>query len=177
MSPLASKSAGRFARPLAQLLTTEPINTAKEALQVLRNYGLRWRVEEFHKAWKSGAGVERQRHQRASNLHRAAVLLAFVAVRLLQLREAVEKTPEQSCEGVLERLQWQVLWASVEKTKPPAQAPSLKWAYRALGKLARWTDTKRTGRIGWQTLWRGWHELELRIQGYQAARLLADAKM
>jgi hypothetical protein len=159
------------------LLTTEPTHTAEEALKVLRYYGLRWRVEEFHKAWKSGAGVERQRHQRASHLHRAAVLLAFVAVRLLQLREAVANTPEQSCEVVLERLQWQVLWASVEKTRPPKEAPSLQWAYRALGKLARWTDTKRTGRIGWQTLWRGWHELQLRIEGYQASRLLSDAEM
>lgn len=159
------------------LLTTEPTNTAAEALTVLRYYGLRWRVEDFHKAWKSGAGVERQRHQRAGTLHRAAVMLAFVAVRLLQLREAVAKNPEQSCEDVLERLQWQVLWACVEKTKPPKKAPSLQWAYRALGKLARWTDTKRTGRMGWQTLWRGWHELEFRIEGYKAARLLSDAEM
>jgi hypothetical protein len=159
------------------LLTTEPVNTPEEALEVLRYYRLRWRVEEFHKAWKSGAGVERQRHQSASNLHRAAVLLAFVAVRLLQLREAVEKTPEDSCDLVLSRLEWKVLWVNVERSKPPTKAPSLKWAYRALGKLARWTDTKRTGRMGWQTLWRGWHELQLRIEGYQAARILADAEI
>jgi hypothetical protein len=159
------------------LLTTEPTHCPQQALKVLRYYGLRWRVEEFHKAWKSGAGVERQRHQRASNLHRAAVLLAFVAVRMLQLREAVDRTSEQSCQDVLERLQWQVLWASVEKSRPPEKAPSLLWAYRALGKLARWTDTKGTGRMGWQTLWRGWHELQLRLEGYQAARLLSDAEM
>jgi hypothetical protein len=159
------------------LLTTEPVNTPEEALEVLRYYRLRWRVEDFHKAWKSGAGVERQRHQGAGNLHRAAVLLAFVAVRLLQLREAVEQTPEDSCEVVLKRLEWQVLWASVEETKPPAKAPTLKWAYRALGKLARWTDTKHTGRMSWQTLWRGWQQLQFRIQGFHASKLISDAEM
>lgn len=159
------------------LLTTEPIQTTQQVLQVLRGYRLRWRVEEFHKAWKSGAGVERQRHQSAGNLQRAAVILAFVAVRLLQLREAVEQDPEASCELVLEPVQWRVLWAIVEKSKPPTQAPSLQWAYYALGRLARWTDSKRTGRIGWQTLWRGWRELELRVEGYHAAILLSEAEM
>jgi hypothetical protein len=159
------------------LLTTEPVNTPERALEVLRCYRLRWRVEEFHKAWKSGAGVERQRHQSAGNLQRAAVILAFVAVKLLQLRESVERDPEGSCELVLEPVQWRVLWAIIEKTKPPTQAPSLKWAYRALGRLARWTDSKRTGRIGWQTLGRGWHELELRVEGFLAARLLSEAEM
>jgi hypothetical protein len=159
------------------LLTTEPLHTSQQVLQVLRGYRLRWRVEEFHKAWKSGAGVERQRHQSAGNLQRAAVILAFVAVRLLQLREAVEQDPQASCELVLEPVQWWVLWAIVEKSKPPTQAPSLQWAYYALGRLARWTDSKRTGRIGWQTLWRGWRELELRAEGYHAAILLSEAEI
>jgi hypothetical protein len=159
------------------LLTTEPIQTTEQVLKVLRGYRLRWRVEEFHKAWKSGAGVERARHQSAGNLQRAAVILAFVAVRLLQLREAVEQDPQASCELVFEPVQWRVLWAAVEKSKPPKQAPSLRWAYYALGRLARWTDSKRTGRIGWQTLWRGWRELQLRVEGYHAAILLSEAEM
>ena len=51
---------------------------------------LRWKIEEFHLAWKSGgAQVEKQRMQTADNLERMAVILAFVAVRLLQLKEVV----------------------------------------------------------------------------------------
>ena len=43
------------------LLTTEPVSSAEEARQVVRYYELRWRMEDYHKAWKSGVGVERQR--------------------------------------------------------------------------------------------------------------------
>jgi len=39
------------------LFTTEPAETFEEARQLVRYYELRWKIEEFHKAWKSGAGV------------------------------------------------------------------------------------------------------------------------
>ncbi len=36
------------------LLTTEGVSSAEEARQVVRYYELRWRIEDYHKAWKSG---------------------------------------------------------------------------------------------------------------------------
>lgn len=48
-----------------------------------------WRVEDFHKAWETGAGAERQRMTEPKNLERAIPILAFIGVRLLQLREAI----------------------------------------------------------------------------------------
>src|SRR3990172_2881450 len=67
------------------LLTSEAVDSAEQVQDILRCYGLRWRIEDFHKAWKSGAGVEELRMQQRDNLLKMAVLLAFVAVRLLQL--------------------------------------------------------------------------------------------
>ncbi|MEQ1848125.1 MAG: IS4 family transposase, partial [Nitrospira sp.] len=49
------------------LLTTEAIGDAQSALQVVRHYELRWRIEDYHKVWKSGIGVERQRFQSIEN--------------------------------------------------------------------------------------------------------------
>lgn len=49
------------------LLTTEAVNSAEKAWQVVRYYELRWRIEDYHKAWKSGVGVERQRFQTVDN--------------------------------------------------------------------------------------------------------------
>ena len=88
------------------LLTTETVKTFEDCRTVLRFYELRWRIEEFHKAWKTGAGVERQRMQSADNLERMAVILMFVAVRLIQIREALmlpyvrkqaESRPKRKC--------------------------------------------------------------------------------
>jgi transposase-like protein/DDE family transposase len=158
------------------LLTTEPIGSHDELVQVLRYYRLRWRIEEFHKAWKSGAGVERRRLQSPTNLHRLAVILAFVAVRLLQLRELAEATPDAPCDTLLPELHWQVLWASREKKRLPDNIPSLQWALKALGRLGGWKDTKRTGRIGWDAVWEGWSKLQDRLDGYHAAALVAEAR-
>lgn len=152
------------------LLTSEPAHTASEIERLVDLYALRWRIEEFHKAWKSGAGVEKRRMVDAENLERIAVILAFIAVRLLQLRELVSDHPEKPCTEVLSPIEWKCLWASTEKKRPPTTAPPVRWAYHAVGKLGGWIDTKRTGRVGWQTLWEGWQRLEDRVDALIAAR-------
>lgn len=154
------------------LLTTEPIGTLAEVENVLKFYRMRWRIEVFHKAWKTGAGVERQRLQSAGNLERIAVVLAFVAIRLMQLRELFEEGAEVGCDQILDKETWSLLWVSVEQTKPPRTPPSAQWAYRALGRFAGWTDTKRTGKVGWDTLWKGWSRLQERHEGLQAYKRL-----
>ena len=156
------------------LLTTEAVGDAQAALQVVRHYELRWRIEDYHKAWKSGIGVERQRFQSIGNLERMLVITAFLAVRLLQLRELLDKpvnTAGTSCGKVLAEAEWKVLWLSTERNKPlPNTAPPTTWAYCALAKLGGFTDTKRTGRVGWDTIWHGWFRLQERLQGYQLSQ-------
>jgi Transposase DDE domain len=156
------------------LLTTEAIGDAQAALQVVRYYELRWRIEDYHKVWKSGIGVERQRFQSMGNLERMLVITAFLAVHLLQLRELLDKSADTagtSCEKVLTEVEWKVLWVSTEPNKPlPKTAPPAHWAFYAIAKLGGFTDTKRTGRVGWDTIWHGWFRLQERLQGYQLSK-------
>jgi hypothetical protein len=158
------------------LLTNEAVESPEQVLEVVRMYRLRWRIEEFHKVWKTGVGVERLRLQTALHLLRMATILAFVAIRLWQLRDLMDCEPQAPCERVLEPLQWKVLWAVVEHKPLPKQVPPLQWAYYALARLAGWVDTKGTGRVGWATLWRGWFKLQERMEGFYAASLVAGAE-
>jgi Transposase DNA-binding/Transposase DDE domain len=158
------------------LLTSEPIGSRAEVARVLEYYARRWGIEEFHQAWKSGAGVERMRSQRVENLLRGAVVLGFIAVRLLQIREVVSEDAGEvarACDEVLGELEWQVLWVTTAKKAPPKVVPSLGWAYRALAKLGGFLDTKRTGRAGWATLWEGWRVLNEHLAGARALLELA----
>lgn len=165
------------------LLSSERIDDEASARRVLRYYGLRWRIEEFHKAWKSGGtDVERRRMQTPDNLERIAVMLAVVAVRLLQLREALEEPREQPgaasapaprrCDEVLEDIEWKILWLTRENQPLPQRPPSLRWAYESLARLGGWGDSKRTGRAGWKALWEGWFRLDERVTGYRLAQQL-----
>ncbi len=164
-------SAGDEAEPLRWvLLTTEPVAEAEQARQVVRYYELRWRIEDCHKAWKSGVGVERQRFQSASNLERMLVITAFLAVRLLQLREKLSMPDgghTVSCETMLSDEEWKVLWLSTERSKPPDKTPTIRWCCMAVAKLGGFADTKRTGRPGWDAMWHGWFQLQERIEGYR----------
>lgn len=153
------------------LLTTESVDKKETARKVLRNYELRWRIEDYHKAWKSGAGVEELRLQSKENLERAGSILAFIAVKLLQMREIALSRPEELKQDIpvthlLTTDEWQVLWMTIKKSRPPKKIPDIKWAYTSLGKLGGWYDSKRTGIVGWNTLWKGWFRLMDKVETY-----------
>ncbi|CEE92768.1 transposase (fragment) [Xenorhabdus nematophila str. Anatoliense] len=158
------------------LLTSEPVHNQEEAKRVLDYYEKRWLIEEFHKAWKSGGTqVEGLRMQSKDNLEKMVVILAFIAVRVHQLRYLGlnrKEAEQQSCETLLSPLAWKLLWSKQAKTKPPKTAPSIYWAYISLGKLAGWNDSKRNGRVGWERLWEGWFMLQTLTEGYLLAKSL-----
>jgi hypothetical protein len=145
------------------LLTSEPIETEEQLKEVLKCYALRWRIEEFHKAWKSGARVEHMRMQSRQTLERMIVMLAFVAVRLLQLREGLDRprAKEMPCTAVLSETEWKVLWVSSSgQARLPSRVPTLGWAYQSVARLGYFTDSKHTGRASWAALYEGWKRLQ-----------------
>ena len=61
---------------------------------------------------------------------------------------------------------------AAQRSKPARRAPTLRWAYEPIAKLGGWTDTKRTGRAGWDTMWHGWFRFQERLDTCLAAREL-----
>ncbi len=154
-----------------RLYTGEPAQTFEQVKQVTLDYGQRWQVEDFHKAWKSGCKVEEQRQQTPCNLQRMAQIRGFVATRLLQLKQHAALAPETPCEPLLDRVTWKCLYLSTEKDSRslPDKPPSQRWALHAVARLGGWNDSKHTGRPGWAALIRGWDALQSRITGYRLA--------
>jgi len=155
-----------------RLYTTEAISSVKDVKKLVRYYELRWRVEEFHKVWKSdGTEVESLRLQSPENIERLAVIMAFIAVRIYQMREVLqnnEKSKELPCTEYMSDLSWKILWKSTTQNKElPIEVPSIYWAYYAIAKLGRWQDSKRTGRVGMKAFWRGWMELMKLVESYE----------
>ena len=167
---LAEESAPPEGEPALQwlLLSSEPARNGEEANQVLDYYSRRSEIESFHKAWKSGCAVEERRFQEAANMQRMAVILAHIAVRLMQL-QALQSVPDQPCTCLLSSIEWHCLWQSVEGRSPPEHVPTIQWAYRAVARLGGWHDSKRTGRVGWPAMWRGWMRLQDRVEGWLLA--------
>lgn len=158
------------------LLTCESITGVKQAQKIVDHYERRWLIEDYHKAWKSsGTQVEDLRMQSASNLERMTVIKAFIAVRVMQLRlfgNKVSPRCKDSCETLLSPTAWKLLWLKREERRVPKKPPTIEWAYINIAKLAGWYDSKRTGVVGWKTLWEGWLLLESILDGYFLAKSL-----
>jgi len=67
------------------LLTNHPLQSRADAELVLFGYTQRWRIEQFHRTWKSICRVEETQLREATHVERWATVLAAVAMRLLRL--------------------------------------------------------------------------------------------
>jgi hypothetical protein len=158
-----------------RLLTDQPVETPQDVLRVVRYYEQRWTIEEFHKIWKTGCRVEARPLQDPETVERMLVITAAVGVRLIQLHRLANAADDNDtfCDEVMEEDEWRCLWATVERDKPmPSSPPTARWAFRSIAKLGGWYDTKKTGRAGWQTVWRGWFKLQEYLVGWRAAQRL-----
>ena len=153
------------------LLTSEPIESLSQAVTVIEYYETRWLIEEFHNAWKSGCTIEQRRLQAPASLERLAIITAHIAVRLLQLRCLTSVAPELPADVLLEPDEWQCLHLTTQpRHSLPTSPPSLRWVLETIAKLGGWRDTKRTGRIGWLSLWRGWRRFQERLVAWKIAK-------
>ncbi|MCA9642686.1 MAG: IS4 family transposase, partial [Myxococcales bacterium] len=79
-----------------KLLTTHPVTTLQQACAVIDGYATRWRIEEFHRAWKSGvANVEDSQLRARDHFIKWATVLAAVAARALRLTYLARNEPER----------------------------------------------------------------------------------
>lgn len=77
------------------LMTNRLVETFEQALEVITGYTTRWRIEEFHRAWKNGAcQVEDTQLRSREAIIKWATILAAVAVRATRLTYLAREKPE-----------------------------------------------------------------------------------
>ncbi len=97
------------------LLTTLPLTSPEAALQCLRWYCRRWRIEDWHRVLKAGCRVEALSHETAERLQRAIVIKAVIAWRIMLMTLLGRETPELSAEVLFSDLELRVLQAYAKK--------------------------------------------------------------
>jgi len=76
------------------LLTTLPVTTRSEAIEVPDFHALRWRIEDWHRILRSGCEVGKTAHGTAERITRAVTINAVIAWRLSVLTLLGRVTPE-----------------------------------------------------------------------------------
>lgn len=142
-----------------RLYTQEPISTAAEVERVVDLYRMRWGIEEYFKALKTGCAYEKLQLESYDALLVALSLLLPIAWNLLRLRfleRTAPLTPATSFFSPLQILMLQSLVVGKFAQKPMAQI-TVKEAFAALAELGG--HLRHNGPPGWLTLTRGWLRL------------------
>jgi hypothetical protein len=159
-------------KPLEWMLLTDlPVENFAEACEIAQMYATRWLEEEFHKALKTGMGVEQLQLTTGHEWFAATAIMSIAALRLIDLRETVRQNPEAPAEAAgLSQLELEVLRARTEKPLLTVGEVAL-----ALGRLGGHLNRKSDGLPGWITLWRGWQILQTLVEGVLIARKLTNS--
>lgn len=153
------------ATPLRRLLLTSwDCSDGGGAAKVAGAYAARWLVEEYHKALKTGAGIERAQLADAAAVTRLLGILAVVAARLLAAKFSGDVPAGQ---GPFEP-------GFVELVKAVGKGPPGAWTcrdvLRAVAMHGGFPGRKGDGEPGWQTIWQGYLHLSAMLDGYRLAR-------
>ena len=143
-----------------KLLTTVEVKDVKDVLQCVKWYTYRWLIERFHYVLKSGTRIEELQLKQAASLQKAISVYSLAAFRIMQLVYQSRHMPNISCEIVLTKEQWAVLYMLIHQhNKTPKQAPSLSDAVKWIGKLGGYLGRKSDGPPGLKTVWMGYQRL------------------
>jgi hypothetical protein len=149
-------------RVLWRLLTTLPVTTFAQARAVITAYTRRWRIEEFHLAWKSGAcGIELSWLRQREHFFKWATLLSAVAARLERIRLLSRTEPGRNA---LDEFTQDEIDAAIALRKPKGMSMG---ARPTLGEMTRWvadiggyTGKSSGGPPGIRVIARGFERVE-----------------
>lgn len=155
------------------LLTSRSIETFADARTVVDAYTYRWRVEEFHRAWKGSlCRVEETQLRSFEAVTVWATMLANVAARAERLRLLARKQPEQPAGVELSDVELRALILLKRESRArneviPDGMPTLAKAVLWIAELGGYTGKSSGGPPGAITIRRGLETLR------PAARMLA----
>lgn len=143
------------------IITTVPVSTLADAVEVVEAYAQRWKVERYHYVLKSGCQIEKLQLERADRIERALAIYNVVAWRLLYITYVARFAPELPCSVVLEEDEWKALFV-VGSSRPepvPEKAPAVHETVRRIAMLGGFLGRRSDGEPGLQSIWTGFRRL------------------
>ena len=160
-----------------RLLTTMPIHSKSDAIEVLQIYSKRWNIELFFKALKTGCNIEDCRLGDSSKLIKYISLMNIIAWRILWSNFVSREAPEVSCENIFIESEWKTAWlmlnksnikkGKMSKNEIPEKPPNIREAVHWIAALGGFLRRKGDKEPGFITFWRGWSKLQNGLEIYE----------
>jgi hypothetical protein len=153
------------------LLTNMEVKGFDDAQVVVYGYTQRWRIEDFHKSWKSVCKVEESQLE-VTAFKPWATILASVAIRIERLKHLARNEPEQPATVELSETEVEatlVLYQTYNHRMPKdhveGRMPTIAQAVTWIAELGGYTGPKRShGPPGTIVIGRGLARLEIAAQ-------------
>jgi Transposase DNA-binding/Transposase DDE domain len=156
------------------LLTTLPVTSFEQAMQIIDYYVLRWLIERFHFLLKSGgAAVEQLQLETAERLQNAITTYSIATFKTLKIRYWAEKSAQSSIyEAGVSAIEYEVLYKYAnqkvdakiifDKNEPPTIAHYC----RVLGQIGGFQPSKKQELPGFIILSRALEKLKNLTDAY-----------
>ena len=149
------------------LLTSLLVTDLTGAMDVIGSYEKRWLIEEWHKALKTGCGVERRQLHTSPGLEALTGVLS-VAVRLVQMRELGRREPDRPASELVPAGALELVHRARRGRGRPEDG-TIRDFLRGVAGLGGFLGRKSDGEPGWITIWRGWDALNWMLRGAHLA--------
>lgn len=147
------------------LLTSLPCTSLTEARRIVGRYSARWHIEEYHKALKSGTGVEESQLEQAYRLETLIAVLSLVALRLLNTKLLARACPDKALEP--DQVGVEGLKILEERFGRPKGGWTQGTFWVAVARLGGFIGRRHDGPPGWLNIWRGWQRLMWMSEGLE----------
>jgi Transposase DNA-binding len=134
-----------------KLLTNLPVQTLEDALEKIRWYALRWKIEMFHKILKSGCRAEQAKLRTAERLSRLIAVFCILSWRVFWMTMVQRIDPEIPTSAAITAQEQAILnklFGNPEK--PDALSAYLIRIARLGGYLARASDPPPGNTVMWR---------------------------
>lgn len=149
------------------LLTNHSIETVEDIRAVVDGYTQRWRIEDFHRAWKSGVcNVESSQLRAREHVMKWATVLAAVAIRAERIKHLSREQPHVSASAELSPREIEALILLKRRYRKQNEeiddeTPDLQTATRWIAELGGYTGRASGGPPGTTTIARGLAQLNI----------------
>ena len=153
------------------LVSSVPTVTVADVKERRDWYACRWMVEEYHRIEKSGCGEEMRRFETADRMLACLAILSLVAVRVFQLRTALDHCPDEPALELATAEEVEVL----DKVRPTGKRIVVVRDFvLAVGRLGGHLGRKGDGPPGTRVLWIGYQRLQDLTWGHRLRQRKPD---
>lgn len=165
------RGAPRHRKPIEwKLITDLPVTSRAEAIEKLRWYAMRWKIETFHKILKSGCRAEQSKLRTAERLVNLLAMFCILGWRIFWLTMLNRAVPQAPPVVAFTKVEMQIL-DRLFGTLPELAAVSSVGCYLTkLAQLGGHLARNRDPLPGNQVIWKGMARLTDIELGYLLAK-------